>query len=117
MGKGKKVRFDLNTQTMNTRTQEELINEIVEFFRVNIFQNHIKAALGEHSKLSSYNINPIVVKYLSKVLENNYTPLGIAKALYYPRVLGTSINTSFGQQIQKMFVKLNLAEGSLIKGM
>ncbi|MEM6965367.1 MAG: PmeII family type II restriction endonuclease, partial [Bacteroidota bacterium] len=45
------------------------------------------------------------------------TPLGIAKALYFPRVLGTSINTSFGTRIQNMFVKLNLAQGSLIKGM
>jgi hypothetical protein len=70
-----------------------------------------------HSKLKSYNINPIVVKYLSKVLEDKFSPLGIAKALYYPRVLGTSINTSFGTQIQKMFVELGIAEGSLIKGM
>lgn len=37
--------------------------------------------------------------------------------MYYPRVLGTSINTSFGTRIQNMFVELNLAEGSLIKGM
>jgi len=57
------------------------------------------------------------VKYLSKVLDNDFTPIGIAKALYYPRVLGTSINTSFGTRIQNMFVALNLASGSLIKGM
>ena len=43
--------------------------------------------------------------------------MGVAKALYYPRVLGTSINTSFGDRIQKMFVELGLARGSLIKGM
>ncbi len=65
----------------------------------------------------SYKINPILVKYLSKILEDDFTPLGIAKALYYPRVLGTSINTSFGTRIQNMFVELNLAKGSLIKGM
>ena len=70
-----------------------------------------------HSKLKSYNINPIVVKYLSKVLENDYTPQGVAKALFYPRVLGTSINTSFGTRIQNMFVDLNIGEGSMIKGM
>jgi hypothetical protein len=67
--------------------------------------------------LKSYKINPIIVKYLSKVIEDNFTPLGIAKALYYPRVLGTSINTTFGTRIQNMFIDLGLANGSLIKGM
>ncbi|SFP60734.1 PmeII family type II restriction endonuclease [Parafilimonas terrae] len=99
------------------KTQDELIQEIVEYFKVYIFENHINASINVHSKLKKYNINPIVVKYLSKLLEDNYTPMGVAKALYYPRVLGTSINTSFGTRIQNMFVDLKIAEGSLIKGM
>lgn len=102
---------------MKAKTQNEIIQEIVEYFNVYIFDNHIKASLNTHSKLKSYNINPIVVKYLSKVLENSYTSTGVAKALFYPRVLGTSINTSFGTRIQNMFVDLQIAEGSLIKGM
>lgn len=101
---------------MNNKTEEELLQEVVEFFKKYIFENHISASLNYHSKLKNYKINPIVVKYLSKVLVDNYTAEGVAKALYYPRVLGTSINTSFGTNIQKMFVKLNLAEGSAIKG-
>ena len=101
---------------MANRTEDELLNEIVEYFEKYIFENHINASLIIHSKLKSYNINPIVVRYLSKVLEGNYSPQGVAKALFYPRVLGTSINTSFGTNIQKMFIKLNLAEGSAIKG-
>jgi len=102
---------------MPNRTEKELLIEIVEYFNIYIFENHINAALKVHSKLKSYNINPIVVKYLSKVLEGNYTAFGVAKALYYPRVLGTSINTSFGTRIQNMFVDLKIGEGSLIKGM
>lgn len=102
---------------MPNRTEKELLIEIVEYFNVYIFENHINAALKVHSKLKSYNINPIVVKYLSKVLEGNYNAVGVAKALYYPRVLGTSINTSFGTRIQNMFVDLKIGEGSLIKGM
>ena len=98
-------------------TEKELIREIVEYFDTYIFKNHIDASLEKHSKLKSYNVNPIVVKYLSKVLVGNYSPEGVAKALYYPRVLGTSINTSFGTRIQNMFVDLNIANGSLIKGM
>jgi Type II restriction endonuclease EcoO109I len=97
--------------------QKELLKEIVMYFEKNIFENHVSASLKNHSKLKSYNINPIVVKYLSKVLEGNYSPEGVAKALFYPRVLGTSINTSFGTRIQNMFVDLEIAEGSKIKGM
>lgn len=97
--------------------EEKLLEIITEYFKDKIFENHKISALKTHSKLKSYKINPIIVKYLSKILEDNFTPLGIAKALYYPRILGTSINTSFGTRIQNMFVELNLAKGSLIKGM
>lgn len=99
------------------KAKQALIDSIVEYFRVKIFEQHIQTALTVHTKLKSYNINPIVAKYLSVVIEGNYTPEGIAKALYYPRVLGTSINTSFGTRIQDMFVELGIAKGSMIKGM
>ena len=97
--------------------ETELLNIVQNYFKDKIFENHKKNVLSNHSKLKSYKINPIIVKYLSKILEDDFTPLGIAKALYYPRVLGTSINTSFGTRIQNMFVELGLANGSLIKGM
>ncbi len=98
-------------------TEKELIKIIVVYFEKNIFQQHINSSLKNHTKLKSYNINPIVVKYLSKVLDDKYSPEGVAKALFYPRVLGTSINTSFGTRIQDMFVELGIAQGSMIKGM
>ncbi|MFT4522054.1 MAG: hypothetical protein ACI8ZN_000993 [Bacteroidia bacterium] len=97
--------------------EAKLKQEIVNYFETKIFKNHIKAGLKNHSKLKSYNVNPIVVKYLSKLLEDNYSPVGVAKALFYPRILGTSINTSFGTRIQNMFVELGIADGSMIKGM
>lgn len=98
-------------------TEQELTFLIVEYFEKNIFERHINSSLKIHSQLKSYNINPIVVKYLSKVLDDKYSPEGVARALYYPRVLGTSINTLFGTRIQSMFVDLEIAQGSLIKGM
>ncbi len=98
-------------------TEKQLLTQIVNYFETYIFQNHIEASLKNNAKLKSYNINPIVIKYLSKVLEGDYTAKGVAKALYFPRVLGTSINSSFGTRIQNMFVELGLAQGSLIKGM
>ena len=97
--------------------ENELLIIVTKYFEEKIFDNHKINSLKNHSKLKSYKINPILVKYLSKVLEDNFTPIGIAKALYFPRVLGTSINTSFGTRIQNMFVELKLADGSLIKGM
>jgi len=97
--------------------ENELLEIVTKYFEEKIFDNHKINSLKNHSKLKSYKINPILVKYLSKVLEDNFTPIGIAKALYFPRVLGTSINTSFGTRIQNMFVELKLADGSLIKGM
>ena len=98
-------------------TELELKIKIVNYFEKNIFEKHLSAIIKSHSKLKTYSINPILVKYLSKLLENDYTPLGVAKALFYPRVLGTSISTSFGTRIQNMFVELEIADGSMIKGM
>jgi len=98
-------------------SEKELINQIAEYFEINVFEQHINTCLKTHSKLKAYNINPIIVKYLSKVLDDNYCAEGVAKALYYPRVLGTSINTTFGTRIQNMFIDLKMAEGSFIKGM
>jgi len=97
--------------------ENKLLEIVTTYFKEKIFDNHKINSLKTHSKLKSYKINPILVKYLSKILEDGFTPIGIAKALYYPRILGTSINTSFGTRIQNMFVELNLAEGSLIKGL
>ena len=97
--------------------KNQLIEKVVDYFKEKIFEKHINSSLNVHSKLKNYNINPIVAKYLSIVVVGAFTPEGIAKALYYPRVLGTSINTSFGTRIQDMFVELGIANGSIIKGM
>ena len=97
-------------------TEGETITEIVQYLDHSTFRQLKSNALTKHTKLKNYKINPILVKFLSKVLEDDYTASGIARALFYPRVLGTSINTSFGGNIQKMFVELGLAVGSLIKG-
>jgi len=96
---------------------DELLKKITDYFEKEVFLKHKSRALKENAKLSSYKINPILVRYLSKVLDDDFTPSGVAKALYYPRVLGTSINTTFGNRIQKMFVELELAQGSKIEGM
>lgn len=98
-------------------TEREILSLATTYFKDTVFENHKLNVTKNHTKLSSYKINPILVRYLSKILEGEFTPLGVAKALYFPRVLSTSITTSFGTRIQNMFVELELAQGSLIKGM
>jgi hypothetical protein len=97
--------------------ESQLIENMCEYFKNEILIVHQNNLLKKHSKLSEYQINPILVKYLSQLIENGITAEGIAKALFYPRALGTSINGSFGTKFQKMLVDLGLVTGSLIGGM
>lgn len=97
--------------------EPQLIKAICGFFESEILTKHQDSLIRKHSKLSEYQINPILVKYLSQLIENEITPEGIAKALFYPRALGTSITGAFGSKFQKMLVELGLVYGSLISGM
>lgn len=98
-------------------TEDQLIEAMRDYFDVQIIQRHQNNLLQKHSRLANYQINPILVKYLSQLKENGVTEEGIAKALFYPRALGTSITGSFGTNFQKMLVDLGLVKGSLIHGM
>jgi len=51
-------------------------------------------------KASEFNINPFTATYLANFLTGDASPESIAKALIYPRILGTSINTTFGGQFK-----------------
>ena len=66
--------------------------------------------------MSSYNINPFLYKYLANFLTGNDKPESIAKALVLPRILGTSINTSFGMKIQSLISSLFEGLGSTTQG-
>lgn len=41
-----------------------------------------------------------MINYLAAFLCGDTEPDSLAKALVYPRILGTSLNTSFGQNVQ-----------------
>lgn len=81
---------------------EEQKNQIVEsgkeYFRHIIIPNHLKGL--DRLQLKDFSINPFLIHYLAAFLCGNTEPESLAKALIYPRILGTSINTSFGQNIQ-----------------
>lgn len=88
-------------------TEEQKISIIEsgkEYFRTILIPNHLKS-LNELT-LKSFNINPFAINYLAAFLCGNTEPEALAKALVYPRILETSINTSFGQNIQVFISRL-----------
>lgn len=90
-----------------SRMSDEELNEIVvkaqEFFKDVIVPSHLKNTL-KLVKIKEFNLNPFLDKYKANFLEGNDDPQSIAKALVYPRVLGTSINTTFGNELQKFCI-------------
>ncbi|MGN0219616.1 MAG: PmeII family type II restriction endonuclease [Muribaculaceae bacterium] len=87
---------------------EEQKNAIIEsgknYFRSAIIPNHLKNL--EKLRLKDFDINPFLINYLAAFLCGDTSPQSLAKALIYPRILGTSVNTSFGQNIQIFISKL-----------
>ncbi|MBX9900605.1 MAG: restriction endonuclease [Burkholderiaceae bacterium] len=77
-----------------------ILEKAKNWFRETIVINHA----GNSQKLvdpREFNINPFLTVYLANFLTGSSSPQSIAKALIYPRVLGNSITTSFGSNIQK----------------
>lgn len=101
---------------MTEKERKQIIENAKTFFRNEIVQNHIEGACKRASKLSEYNVNPFLFKYLANFLTGNDKPESIAKALVLPRVLGSSINTSFGMKIQSLISSLFKGLGSTTQG-
>lgn len=101
---------------MDDTKRKKILGNAKEFFRNEIVQNHIEGACNRASKLSEYNINPFLFKYLANFLTGNDDPKSIAKALVLPRILGSSINTSFGMKIQTLISSLFEGLGSTTQG-
>lgn len=100
---------------MNQKERTALLDEAKNFFRDTIVVNHA-SKLRTLSKISTYNYNPFLVRYLAKFFTGQDDSISIAKVLLYPRILGTSINTSFGQNIQKFCSQVLKKYGSAIPG-
>lgn len=79
--------------------KQEMLTKAKNWFRETIAKNHI---LNTEKLVNpkEFNINPFLATYLANFLMGTATPETVARILLLPRVLGTSITTSFGQQIQ-----------------
>ncbi|HBF4490486.1 TPA: restriction endonuclease [Clostridioides difficile] len=87
---------------MTELEKQEILDKAKDFFTNTLVANHKKNTIKLN--LKAFNINPFLVKYLASFLTGSNKPEDIAKALIYPRVLGTSINTSFGTNLQKFCI-------------
>ena len=83
---------------MTEEQKQQIIDSGKSYFRQTIIPSHLKKL--KDLKLGDFTINPFLVNYLAAFLCGDTNPKSLAKALLYPRILGTSINTSFGQNIQ-----------------
>lgn len=101
---------------MEEKQRVLLLNKAKSFFRNEIVEAHITVGCKKASRLKNYNINPFLFKYLANFLKGNDTPKSIAEALVLPRVLGSSINTTFGMRIQKLISELFEGFGSTTQG-
>jgi hypothetical protein len=101
---------------MNETDKEQIIELAKKWFKETITINHITNT-KKLTSIKKFKVNPFLAVYLANFLTGDSKPVSIAKALVYPRTLGTSITTSFGTNMQN-FVSTVLKDsyGSLIPG-
>lgn len=100
---------------MNQTEKIRLLKSFKEWFRDSLIESHRKNT-EKLKDINEFNINPFLLYYLANYLEGNSNPYSLARALVYPRVLGTSITTSFGTQMQNFITKVLGAYGSTTTG-
>ncbi len=101
---------------MDNEQRIQILENAKSFFRNEIVESHIEGACKRAGKLSEYNVNPFLFKYLANFLTGNDDPESIARALVLPRILGSSITTSFGMKIQSLVSSLFQGLGSTTQG-
>ncbi len=99
-----------------TLENQEVLIRAKDWFKEKIIRGHI-ARTKELVDPNKFQINPFLAPYLSAFLTGDVTGQGIARSLVYARILGTSISTSFGQNLQSFIsdVLVN-AFGSIVSG-
>ena len=108
-----RYKFNLDQERKCIMMTEEQKRQIIDsgksYFRTIIIPSHLTNLRS--LRLRDFKVNPFLVNYLAAFLCGDTTPESLAKALVYPRILGTSINTSFGQNIQVFISSLAQVAG------
>lgn len=100
---------------MTEEQRQEILANAKTFFRQTIAENHVKNT-RKLTNLSEFKVNPFLDKYLANFAFGDSSPRSIAKALVYPRVLGTSITTSFGTNMQNFCNEVLSTYASVVPG-
>jgi Type II restriction endonuclease EcoO109I len=106
----------LKGRKMEQKDQDALLLKAQIWFRETILPRHL-ANTAKLTKTKNLDINPFLAPYLAVFMTGELTSESIAKAITYPRVMGSSITTSFGQNMQKFISDvLGNAFGSTTQG-
>lgn len=97
----KRTGADALGHILSSRQQKDTImQKWKKFFREEIAENH-RRNTQKLVHLSEFNLNPFLDNYKANFLLGDSSPRSKAAALVYARALGTSINTTFGTNLQK----------------
>lgn len=100
---------------MTETERQALLTQAKDFFRNRIAANH-RRNTEKLEDIGEFNINPFTHKYLAQFAFGDSSPESLAKALLYPRVLGTSIATTFGNQLQYFCNEVLTSFASVVSG-
>ncbi len=100
---------------MTNAEKQVILDRVKIWFNESIAKQHI-INTEKLKNAKEFNINPFLAVYLANFLSGTSQARDIAKALILPRVLGTSITTSFGTQMQRFTNDVLSAFGSTTAG-
>ena len=100
---------------MNQNQKQEILDKFKKWFKDSLIANHQKNT-KKLVNVQEFNINPFLLYYLANYLEGDSSSKSLAKVLVYPRVLGTSITTTFGNKMQEFISEVLDTYGSITDG-
>lgn len=101
---------------MDAEHKKQVLDKAKKWWKTKVAEPH-KRKSKELSSSDKFSINPFLVIYLANFFEGKSDSKSIAKSLIYPRALGTSPNTIFGTEFQKMIINVfDEISGSAVKG-
>jgi hypothetical protein len=100
---------------MTPEEKSDILIKAKDWFR-DIGVKHVSNTV-KLTNIKEFIVNPFLVGYLTYFHSGGCDPVSIAKTLIYPRVLGTSINTTFGTAVQSFTHNVLNAFASIVPGM
>ena len=100
---------------MTEEERQSILLRSKVFFRTRVSTKHVLNT-SKLADIAEFNINPFTHKYLSFFAFGNDDPINMAKVLLYPRMLGTSISTTFGKELQNFCNDVLSSYASVVPG-